>query len=76
MQTGGGATGYMWYANCVHCNVHSLHDFFNQLRTHETWDLPTPPEMVTFSKKFQIGGFYYKDDTFQPKEVSGIPILC
>ncbi|KAI9269211.1 4-aminobutyrate aminotransferase [Phascolomyces articulosus] len=25
---------------------------------HEAWDLPTPPDMVTFSKKFQAAGFY------------------
>lgn len=44
-------------------------------RAHEAWDLPTPPEIVTFSKKFQIGGFYYKDDSFQPKEVPKNVIL-
>ncbi|KAJ8662047.1 4-aminobutyrate aminotransferase [Lichtheimia ornata] len=25
---------------------------------HEAWNLPTPPDMVTFSKKFQAAGFY------------------
>ncbi|KAI9495811.1 4-aminobutyrate aminotransferase [Zychaea mexicana] len=25
---------------------------------HEAWDLPSPPDMVTFSKKFQAAGFY------------------
>ncbi|KAG1122538.1 hypothetical protein G6F42_011389 [Rhizopus arrhizus] len=25
---------------------------------HEAWQLPTPPDMVTFSKKFQAAGFY------------------
>ena len=25
---------------------------------HEAWDLPTSPDMVTFSKKFQAAGFY------------------
>jgi 4-aminobutyrate aminotransferase/(S)-3-amino-2-methylpropionate transaminase len=25
---------------------------------HEAWHLPTPPDMVTFSKKFQAAGFF------------------
>lgn len=25
---------------------------------HEAWNLPTPPDMVTFSKKFQAAGFF------------------
>ncbi|KAG2212294.1 hypothetical protein INT47_001653 [Mucor saturninus] len=25
---------------------------------HEAWNLPSPPDMVTFSKKFQAAGFY------------------
>ncbi|KAI7867046.1 4-aminobutyrate aminotransferase [Spinellus fusiger] len=25
---------------------------------HEAWDLPSPPDIVTFSKKFQAAGFY------------------
>ncbi|ORE04360.1 4-aminobutyrate aminotransferase [Rhizopus microsporus var. microsporus] len=25
---------------------------------HEAWNLPTPPDIVTFSKKFQAAGFY------------------
>lgn len=28
---------------------------------HEQWNLPSPPDMVTFSKKLLIGGYYYKD---------------
>ncbi len=28
---------------------------------HEQWNLPTPPDMVTFSKKMMTGGFYYGD---------------
>lgn len=35
---------------------------------HETWDLPTPPDMVTFAKKMLIGGFYMHEDFF-PKHV-------
>ncbi|CAG9783699.1 unnamed protein product [Diatraea saccharalis] len=27
---------------------------------HEHFDLPTPPDVVTFSKKMLIGGFYFK----------------
>ena len=39
-------------------------------RAHEMWDLPSPPDMVTFSKKMQVGG-YYSIAGLYPKEVSG-----
>lgn len=42
VQTGGGATGNMWY--------------------HQSWNLPESPDIVTFSKKMQTGGFYLKDE--------------
>ncbi|RDD47545.1 4-aminobutyrate aminotransferase, mitochondrial [Trichoplax sp. H2] len=29
---------------------------------HESWELDDPPEMVTFSKKMQLGGIYHKDE--------------
>ena len=29
---------------------------------HEAWNLDDPPDMVTFSKKMQIGGFYLRND--------------
>uniref|UniRef100_A0A183CLS2 4-aminobutyrate--2-oxoglutarate transaminase n=1 Tax=Globodera pallida TaxID=36090 RepID=A0A183CLS2_GLOPA len=29
---------------------------------HEQWDLPTPPDFVTFSKKTLIGGYFYRDE--------------
>lgn len=29
---------------------------------HEQWNLSTPPDIVTFSKKTLIGGYYYKDE--------------
>lgn len=29
---------------------------------HEHWDLPHSPDIVTFSKKVQSGGFYYKKE--------------
>lgn len=35
---------------------------------HEHWNLLTPPDMVTFSKKFQAAGFYFSDPKLQPKE--------
>ena len=35
---------------------------------HEHFDLPEPPDVVTFSKKFQTGGYFAKAD-FQPKQV-------
>lgn len=34
---------------------------------HEAWDLPEPPDMVTFSKKMQIGGFFLREE-FAPTE--------
>lgn len=35
---------------------------------HEQWNLPNPPDIVTFSKKTLIGGYYYKDE-LKVKEV-------
>jgi 4-aminobutyrate aminotransferase/(S)-3-amino-2-methylpropionate transaminase len=34
---------------------------------HEHWNLQEPPDVVTFSKKMQTGGFYYKKE-YRPKE--------
>lgn len=34
---------------------------------HESWDLESPPDMCTFSKKMQIGGFYFREE-FMPAE--------
>ena len=34
---------------------------------HEAWDLPEPPDLVTFSKKMQIGG-YFSREAFFPAE--------
>ena len=33
---------------------------------HEHWDLSSPPDMVTFSKKAQAAGFYYGNPALQP----------
>lgn len=35
---------------------------------HEHWDLPSPPDMVTFSKKAQAAGFYYGKSDLRPKQ--------
>lgn len=35
---------------------------------HEHWDLSTPPDMVTFSKKAQAAGFYYGKQELRPKQ--------
>lgn len=35
---------------------------------HEHWNLSTPPDMVTFSKKFQAAGFYFTNPELQPKQ--------
>ena len=32
-----------------------------KLWAHEHFELSTPPDMVTFSKKFQTAGFFYHD---------------
>ena len=29
---------------------------------HEAWDLPDAPDFVTFSKKAQVGGYFYKKE--------------
>lgn len=34
---------------------------------HEHWNLPTPPDMVTFSKKAQAAGFYFGRHELRPK---------
>jgi len=34
---------------------------------HETWNLENPPDIVTFSKKLQTGGYYTKPE-FRPNE--------
>ncbi|CAK9440538.1 uncharacterized protein LODBEIA_P46060 [Lodderomyces beijingensis] len=35
---------------------------------HEHWNLTSPPDMVTFSKKFQAAGFYFGNGDLQPKQ--------
>ena len=35
---------------------------------HEHWDLPDPPDMVTFSKKAQAAGYYYGDPALRPNQ--------
>ncbi|KAK9381847.1 aminotransferase class-III-domain-containing protein [Kockiozyma suomiensis] len=35
---------------------------------HEQWNLSTPPDMVTFSKKFQAAGFFYGNDELRPQQ--------
>lgn len=35
---------------------------------HEHWNLTTPPDMVTFSKKFQAAGFYFHNPSLQPAQ--------
>ncbi|KAJ9137564.1 4-aminobutyrate aminotransferase [Pleurostoma richardsiae] len=35
---------------------------------HEHWDLPSPPDIVTFSKKAQAAGFYYKNPQLRPNK--------
>lgn len=35
---------------------------------HDHWDLPEPPDMVTFSKKAQTAGYYYGDPALRPNK--------
>ena len=35
---------------------------------HEHWDLPHPPDMVTFSKKAQTAGYYFGDLALRPNK--------
>ncbi|KAM5347503.1 hypothetical protein ACJ41O_010508 [Fusarium nematophilum] len=35
---------------------------------HEHWNLSDPPDMVTFSKKAQTGGFYYGNPDIRPNK--------
>lgn len=35
---------------------------------HEHWNMTQPPDMVTFSKKFQAAGFYFADPELQPSQ--------
>jgi 4-aminobutyrate aminotransferase/(S)-3-amino-2-methylpropionate transaminase len=35
---------------------------------HEHWDLPTPPDMVTFSKKAQTAGYYFGNPALRPNK--------
>lgn len=37
-----------------------------KLWAHEHWNLPSPPDMVTFSKKAQAAGFYFGDAGLRP----------
>lgn len=34
---------------------------------HELWDLPTPPDMVTFAKKFQVSGLFIAKEAIPDK---------
>ena len=35
---------------------------------HDHWNLSTPPDMVTFSKKAQTAGYYYGNDALKPNK--------
>jgi len=35
---------------------------------HEHWNLPTPPDMVTFSKKAQTAGYYFGNSELRPNK--------
>jgi 4-aminobutyrate aminotransferase/(S)-3-amino-2-methylpropionate transaminase len=35
---------------------------------HEHWNLPSPPDMVTFSKKAQTAGYYFGNNELRPNK--------
>ena len=35
---------------------------------HDHWHLPTPPDIVTFSKKAQAAGYYFRDTALRPNK--------
>lgn len=35
---------------------------------HDHWDLPSPPDMVTFSKKAQTAGYYFGNPALRPNK--------
>ena len=37
-------------------------------RAHEHWDLPEPPDIVTFAKKMLTGGYFFRKE-FMPAQV-------
>jgi len=39
-----------------------------KLWAHEHWNLTSPPDMVTFSKKAQAAGYYYTDPELRPNK--------
>jgi 4-aminobutyrate aminotransferase/(S)-3-amino-2-methylpropionate transaminase len=39
-----------------------------KLWAHEHWNLDSPPDMVTFSKKAQAAGYYYVDPELRPNK--------
>lgn len=39
-----------------------------KLWAHEHWNLTSPPDLVTFSKKAQTAGYFYGKDELRPKE--------
>lgn len=39
---------------------------------HEEWNLQEPPDIMTFSKKMLLGGYFYREE-FRVKEVHTHP---
>lgn len=39
-----------------------------RLWAHEHWDLPSPPDIVTFSKKAQTAGYYFGNPDLRPNK--------
>lgn len=52
------------YALVVHTNpiIVLLYLVYMWHRAHEAWKLDDPPELVTFAKKMQLGGYYHTND--------------
>jgi 4-aminobutyrate aminotransferase/(S)-3-amino-2-methylpropionate transaminase len=60
------------------CKAHNVLFIVDEVQTgvgatgkfwaHEHWDLPSPPDMVTFSKKAQTAGYYFGNDALRPNK--------
>ena len=75
VQTGGGNTGQFWCVLILAfvCLLPFQHEYNSPLcRAHERWQLPEPPQYVTFAKKLLTGGYYYHESD----EIEVIKSIC
>ncbi|KAF4493887.1 4-aminobutyrate aminotransferase [Fusarium agapanthi] len=41
--------------------------FTGKFWAYKHWDLPSPPDIITFSKKFQAAGYYFSNPELRPE---------